>query len=267
VAEQTTHPTGQQAAEPVSGSGRYLYAVCRDLDVDALGGLLGLGDSLVEAVEVDGLVGLVSAVDLDEYGEEGLRRNLERLDWLEMAARGHDAVVQAAAAVAPTAPMRLATIFRDDDGVRRRLAEQRDRISEVLDRVEGHEEWSVKVLTRAHDDEPPTAPPSSGAEYLLRRQQARQARDDDQRDARVAADRVHEALVGLAAASRRLPPQDPRLTGHTGTMVHNVAYLVPRDLSDAFAAAVGDLTGDHREVLIDARGPWPPYSFAILEEP
>jgi hypothetical protein len=50
-------------------------------------------------------------------------------------------------------------------------------------------------------------------------------------------------------------------------MVHNVAYLVPRDLSDAFAAAVGDLTGDHREVLIDARGPWPPYSFAILEEP
>ncbi len=266
MAEQTAQQTTGAPAETPASRGRYLYAVCRGLDLDALGGLLGLGDADVEAVEVDGLVGLVSSVDLDEYGEEGLRHNLERLDWLETAARGHDAVVQAAAAVAPTAPMRLATVFRDDDGVRRTLAEQHDRISAVLDRVEGHEEWSVKVLTRTHD-EPPTAPASSGAEYLRRRQEARQARDDDQRDAHVAAQQVHDALVGLAAASRRLPPQDPRLTGHAGTMVHNVAYLVPRDLSDAFAAAVGDLTGDHREVLIDARGPWPPYSFAILEEP
>lgn len=247
--------------------GRYLYAVCRGLDVDELDGLLGLGDGLVEGVESDGLVGLVSSVDLDEFGEEGLRCNLERLDWLEMAARGHDAVVQAAAAVAPTAPMRLATIFRDDDGVRRRLGEQHDRIAAVLDRVEGHEEWSVKVLTRDHEEPVPEEPPSSGAEYLRRRQEEQAAQQTERRDADEVAEQVHRSLVGLAAASRRLPPQDPRLTGHSGTMVHNAAYLVPRDLSDAFSARLGDLTGDYREVLIDARGPWPPYSFAMLDEP
>ena len=247
--------------------GRYLYAVCRGLDLDELDGLLGLGDGVVESVESDGLVGLVSSVDLDEFGEEGLRRNLERLDWLEMAARGHDAVVQAAAAVAPTAPMRLATIFRDDDGVRRRLGEQHERIAAVLDRVEGHEEWSVKVLTRSPEADPdPDEPPSSGAEYLRRRQEERAEQETERRDAAQIAEDVHRALVALAAASRRLPPQDPRLTGHSGTMVHNAAYLVPRDLSDAFSAALGDLSGDHREVVIDARGPWPPYSFAMLEE-
>jgi len=250
----------------VAEHGRYLYAVCRGLDVETLGGLLGLGDVLVEGVDVDGLVGLVSTVDLAEYGEEGLRRNLERLDWLEMAARGHDAVVQAAAAVAPTAPMRLATIFRDDDGVRRRLAEQRDRINSVLDRVEGHEEWSVKVLTVARGEEP-VPMVSSGAEYLRRRKEEQESRVGDEQAAHAAAERVHDALVRVAAASRRLSPQDPRLTGHTGTMVHNAAYLVRRDLSDAFAAVVERATHDHREVLVDARGPWPPYSFAMLEDP
>jgi Gas vesicle synthesis protein GvpL/GvpF len=252
----------------VADQGRYLYAVCRGLDLDELAGLLGLGDVLVEGVESDGLVGLVSSVDLDEFGEDGLRRNLERLDWLEMAARGHDAVVQAAAAVAPTAPMRLATIFRDDDGVRRRLGEQHDRIAAVLDRVEGHEEWSVKVLTRAPEgDQVPEEPPSSGVEYLRRRREQQSAQQAGRRDADEVAEQVHQALVQLAVASRRLPPQDPRLTGHSGTMVHNAAYLVRRDLSDSFSSALGELTGEHREVLIDARGPWPPYSFAMLEEP
>jgi hypothetical protein len=254
-------------AETTTGQGRYLYAVSRGLDVGDLGGLLGLGDVLVEGVEVGGLTGLVSTVDLDEFGEEGLRQNLERLDWLEMAARGHDAVVQAAAEVAPTAPMRLATIFRDDDGVRRRLSEQHDRIAAVLDRVEGHEEWSVKVLAPAQDDGSQEEPPSSGSEYLRRRQAEQRTRESDLGRAQAVAEQLHAALVPLVAASRRLPPQDPRLTGHTGTMVHNAAYLVSRDGSDAFSAAVARLTADHPEVLVEAHGPWPPYSFAMLDEP
>lgn len=247
--------------------GRYLYAVCRGLDVEALDGLVGLDDVPIEGVEAGGLTGLVSSVDLEEYGEEGLRRNLERLDWLEMAARGHDAVVQAAAAVAPTAPMRLATIFRDDERVRGRLNEQAERIHAVLDRVEGHEEWSVKVLTRAADDEPePALPVGSGAEYLRRRKQEQEAEEVGLREAHVTAERIHDALAVFAVATRRLASQDPRLTGHTGTMVHNAAYLVRREESDRFTAAVGEVTAARPEVQVDARGPWPPYSFAMLED-
>lgn len=247
--------------------GRYLYAVCRDLDVESLGDLRGLGDRPIESVESHGLVGLVSSVDLDEYGEAGLRRNLEDIDWLESTARGHDAVVQAAAAVVATAPMRLVTIFNDDDGVRRRLAERFDRIHALLDRVEGHEEWSVKVLTRAPDPvAESTVAAGSGAEYLRRRKQDQESRESEMRDAHLVAERVHDALAAFAVASRRLAPQDPRLTGHTGTMVHNAAYLVPRDLSDRFSAAVGEVVAEYREVQLDARGPWPPYSFAMLEE-
>lgn len=247
--------------------GRYLYAVCRGLTPEAVDGIVGLGGGGISMVAEGELVGLVSPVDLDEYGEEGLRRNLERLDWLEDAARGHDAVVQAAAAIAPTAPTRLATIFLDDEGVRRRLREQREAITRALDRVEGHEEWSVKVLTRVPKAEPEPVPVAdSGADYLRRKREEQEARTAGDQDAHVAAEKVHDALVTVVAASRRLPPQDPRLAGHQGTMVHNAAYLVHRDRSDDFIALVHEQSDGFPEVVVDARGPWPPYSFAMLDE-
>jgi hypothetical protein len=254
----------------VAEQGRYLYAVCRRLDLTDLSGLEGLdGQPLAVVESEDGsLVALVSSVDLDEFGEEALRRNLERLDWLEKVARGHDTVVRAAAEAAPTAPTRLATIFRDDDGVRRRLAEEGDRIRAVLDRVEGHEEWAVKVLTRIPDG--PTdeeSPASSGTDYLRRRKEAQVSHESRTQDAQAMAEQVHDALVKLSAASRRLPAQDPRLAGYRGAMVHNAAYLVSAGLADDFAAAVGELAEEHRDVVIDVGGPWPAYSFAILDSP
>jgi hypothetical protein len=252
----------------VAEQGRYLYAVCRGLTPEAVDGIVGLGGGKLDLVAEGDLVGLVSSVDLDEYGEEALRRNLERLDWLEEAARGHDSVVQAAAAIAPTAPTRLATIFFDDDAVRRRLSEQRAAITAALDRIEGHEEWSVKVLTPAASDEPqpePVAAPTSGADYLRRRREEQEARAVGDRSGQEAARQVHGALVRMTAASRVLPPQDPRLSGHQGTMVHNAAYLVHRDRSDDFVELIREQTEAHPEVVVDARGPWPPYSFAMLE--
>ena len=99
---------------------------------------------------------MVSDVPLAEFGEEALKRNLESLPWLEKVARGHDEVVRAVAACGPAAPLRLATIFHDDDAVRRRLDEWHDALVEVLDRVDGRAEWSVKVLAPAAEARAPS---------------------------------------------------------------------------------------------------------------
>jgi hypothetical protein len=80
------------------------------------------------------------------------------------------------------------------------------------------------------------------------------------------AEEVHARLSAVSAASRRLPPQDPRLTGHAGTMTLNGAYLVDTSRGEEFAEAVRSAQGDHPDAGIDAAGPWPPYSFAMLEQ-
>ena len=63
-----------------------------------------------------------------------------------------------------------------------------------------------------------------------------------------------------------MPPQDPRLSGHEGRMTLNAAYLIDVADADAFAQAVERLAAAYPEARLSTAGPWPPYSFATLEE-
>ena len=250
-------------------TGRYLYAITRGLEPAALEGVAGLSGGRLETVAHRGLVAVVSTVDLDEYGEQGLRRNLERMDWLEETAREHNTVVQAVGAHGPTAPMRLATICLDDAGVRQRLEEWEGPLTTVLDRVEGRAEWSVKLFARP-EPAPPTpeeqAPAAAGgAAYLLRKKQQTQARQQRHATAAELAQQVYDGLARHAVAARQLAPQDPRLTGEPDPMVLNAAYLVPHGSADDFTAAVAALESAHPQAAFRLAGPWTPYSFATLE--
>jgi hypothetical protein len=221
----------------------------------------------VEQVSHHGLDAVVSDVPLDTFGEEGLKQNLEDLGWLEQVARAHDDVVRAVAALGPTAPLRLATICLDDDGVRARLDEWGEDLVAVLDRVTGRGEWSVKVVAPvAPETGEPEPEPSSGAEFLRRRKAQSEQRAQRHSTANAVAEDVHRELAGRAVASRLLPPQDPQLTGLAGTMLLNAAYLVDLDHAGDFVAAVDDLAARHPALTVEGAGPWPPYSFAVLEQ-
>lgn len=247
-------------------TGRYLYAIARGLDPQVMVHVPALGGGHLDVVEHLGLAAVVSTVDLGEYGEEGLRRNLEDLAWLETVVRRHDDVVHEAATRAATAPMRLATICFDDDAVRARLREWHVDLTHVLDRVDGCAEWSVKVLAPPAVAPEATDTPVSGADYLRRRKAAVEQRADADTAAAVAAEAIDDELAALARAGRRLPPQDPRLSGLEGTMVLNAAYLVPHEQEAEFEARIRAVAEANPDVVVDGRGPWPPYSFAMLDQ-
>jgi hypothetical protein len=48
-------------------------------------------------------------------------------------------------------------------------------------------------------------------------------------------------------------------------MLHNGAYLVPHDQEDAFRAAAETVIAANPGVSVEVQGPWPPYSFTVLE--
>lgn len=251
----------------VAETARYLYAIGRRLEPGALDGVAGIRGAPVELVGHRDLTAVVSDVPLSEFDELALKQNLERLDWLEQVARDHDAVVQAATMAGPTAPLRLAVIFDDDAGVRDRVEDLYDDLVAVLDRIEGRAEWSVKVVAPP----PPAAtgaeePVTSGADYLRRKQTEDRARREQTDDVGRIGEEVHRRLAARCVASRLLQPQDPKLTGRTGVMVLNGAYLVDVDEGDRFGALVRSVAEQHPEVTVEAAGPWPPYSFAVLEQ-
>ena len=49
-------------------------------------------------------------------------------------------------------------------------------------------------------------------------------------------------------------------------MVANDAYLVEVGDAEAFARAVASMADAHPELSVELTGPWPPYSFAVIEE-
>jgi hypothetical protein len=255
----------------VTETGTYVYAVGRHLDGEVLSELEGVSDSAVRTIAHRDLTAVVSTVDLEEYGESALRQNLESLAWVEKTARRHDEVVRRAAAITTAlAPFRLVTIYRSDDAARDRIEELYDDLALALDRIDGRSEWSVKVFSR---ERPMPAAPiasegaTSGVAYLERRRAEIRGRQEAASGQQALADQLFWELMPGAAATRRLAPQDQRLSGRSATMALNATFLVDDDRSTDFFQLVDGLRARYPSFDIEVNGPWPPYSFAVLDKP
>ncbi len=259
----------------MSTTGLYAYAITRGLDPATASEPSGIGGQPVRLVEREGLAVVVSEVDLEEFGEEGLRRNLEDLSWLETVALAHDDVARFSASRAPTAPLRLATVFLGEDSVRAQLAEWHDQAERALDRIEGRTEWSVKAYSdpsarpvpATTSDESSSGGTGEGAgrAYLMQRRAATQRREQTaQEDARIA-EELHAEFAELATMSQRLAPQDPKLSGYTGVMILNGTYLLDDGQVERFTKTANDLGERHVHIRLEVGGPWPPYSFSSLD--
>ncbi|WP_374984367.1 GvpL/GvpF family gas vesicle protein [Streptomyces fradiae] len=251
---------------------RYVYAVCRPIDGVLPEGAAGITGEPPRLLHHGGLVAVVDAVPAEEFDEAPLRARLEDLDWLSATARGHDAVVASLTAVTSPLPLRLATVCRDDSGVRRLLDEGRDRFVRALDRLDGRVEWGVKVHARKEAPAGPRAPagaPSGavgGREYLRRRLRERDGREEARRRAEEVGRELHGRLSAHAEATAVHPPQDPRLTGDADAVnVLNAAYLVARERAEGFVALVGEVA-ESDGVRVELTGPWAAYSFAGIAE-
>ncbi|MEU9146702.1 GvpL/GvpF family gas vesicle protein [Streptomyces sp. NPDC048349] len=250
----------------------YVYTVLRtesppspplDLDVPAA---LGTG---LELVAHEGLTAVVEPVDAADFDEQPLRARLEDLDWLAGVARAHHGVVARVGSRTTTVPLRLATICRGRDGVRRMLAEARTTLGEALERVANAEEWGVKLYAHAAPADPAPAEPRaassagapSGRDYLRRRISDRRAQADRTGQAQRAAEALHERLSHQAAGAVLHPPQQQQLSKAPGTNVLNAAYLVPTADRQTFLDGVPTEDDLPAGVRIELTGPWVPYSF------
>lgn len=251
--------------------GTWLYAVTGRLDRGRLGLSTGVAGEPLRTVEAGGLVAVVGSVPLDSFGDEALRRNLEDLDWLARVARAHDEVVDAVAGAGPTVPLRLATVYLDDERVELVLRRRAADFERTLRRVAARTEWGVKALL---DAPPPREPVASGggrtqrpgAAYLKRKREQLDTREQGERLAVEAARHIHAVLAAHAADARQHRPQSRQLSGIESPMILNAAYLVDNARGREFARVVASLDAEHESIRLQLTGPWPPYSFSSLEE-
>ncbi|MGA5420076.1 GvpL/GvpF family gas vesicle protein [Streptomyces lavendulocolor] len=247
---------------------RYVYAVTRPFDGVLPEGACGIGGEPPRLLRHGDLVAVTGAVAPEDFDEAPLRARLEDLDWLADTARAHDAVIAALSTVTCPLPLRLATVCRDDSGVRRLLEDGHDRFVRALERLDGRVEWGVKVYAEpaAEEEAGPAAAGSgsSGRDYLRRRLHARRSREGDWERADALCRRLHGELSRHAEAGTVHRPQDARLSGVPGVNVLNAAYLVDRERSEEFVELVE--AASEPGVRVELTGPWAPYSFAGIAD-
>ncbi|WP_234433297.1 GvpL/GvpF family gas vesicle protein [Streptomyces sp. NRRL WC-3549] len=258
----------EQAAGPAVMS--YVYAVGRaGSRLDAgLPGHPGLEGGPLRTVGAGELVAVVSSVPSASYGAEGMQEQMEDLGLLEVMARTHHAVVDAAYSHATVLPMRLATVYLDDGRVREMLGAREAEFTALLSRLEGHVELGVKVYADPRAAAPAGGPPpeateaSPGRAYLRQRRVQRQNHRDAYRAAGTVAAEVPVRVAGLVSAQVSHRPQQGDLATGAGENIANDAYLVPDARIAEFRAALTGIADDVPGVRVEITGPWAPYSFA-----
>lgn len=206
---------------------------------------------------------VVADVPFNQYGANIINARLKDLEWVSERALAHEAVVEFFARASDVVPMKLFTIFRNDERARSHVGTARA-LATVFRRIGGCAEWSVRVScspsSAAAAAETPRPPSSteSGTSFLRRKKTHR----DDVRKAAAAAretvEQVYRRLGEMAKASVR---KEADLPG--SHLVLDAAFLVARSKqarfereADRLAASAG-LTGC--DLVLS--GPWPAYHF------
>ena len=248
----------------------YLYCLVRSARAPSLGaapaGLPGAGRP--RAIDAGGGLWLVAAdAPLERYGEKPIERGLRDLAWVSSVAVPHEAVVEHVAKNGTVVPMKLFTLFRSDTRALELVAKRRKRIDRVVERIEGREEWGLRVLLdetaalrRARDEAQAVAPGAPGAAFLLRKKKEHDLAREVIEHARDRADGLFELLAVQADDARRRPPPP----GEVGKRVLlDAAFLLQRKKAKAFQTKVRaeakKLAG--RDYQLTLTGPWPAYTF------
>jgi len=212
----------------------YLYAFVRpDASVPDEPGIEGRPPVLVPLRRVAAVV-----ADVDGKVEPTDDHVLTHARVVDAVAAANDAVL----------PVRFGRGFRSVEELEASVERIVDELEEGLDRVSGCVEIGLQVVGR----EKPTARVFSGRDYMQRRM-----REIAHADA--VAEAIHAPLAerARAATQTRGAAQQPLL---------RASYLVARDDVDGFRASVDDVRRRHADLTFACTGPWPPYSFASLDD-
>jgi len=207
----------------------------------------------VECLVDAGLTAWFSRVPESEFGKK-LAANMENLEWLAAASVGHQRTVSQISEAVTLLPARFGTVFNSEESLLRHMRTEKNGLSDTLARIEGTEEWGVKLFL---NPSPPASPIEavSGRDYLRAKAMVqvkkRTELDPD----------VQEFARELQAIAADSAPAGKVSSGQSN-LEWQASFLVrkkDRPQWDKMLKRYATRWADRRE--IQCTGPWPPYSF------
>lgn len=206
-----------------------------------------------------GMGTVVSEVGLDRFSERALRQNLDSMDWLASRYAQHQRVIELAMSSGTVVPFRFGAILPDQEAVCQLLRERRLSLRSLLDRLSGKEEWSVTIScpSRKVVQSPRAVQMSSGRKA---------AGGEVQAELEI---RLQECVRHLSEKAEETVVNATGIYGDgDGRSLLRASFLVNRSKLHWFMQARDELEHRYRRLGLSLlySGPWPPYSFASLDE-
>jgi len=271
-------PVAEARPKVTTGTGWYVYGI-----VPASEQRLDVSDEPsvdhehgVEVLVKGPVAAVVSRVSLAEFDDPSLSERLQDPVWLEAKIRAHEQVLEhVLSASSSVVPFRFCTIYRTEEALRDFLGEHAALLAETLGQVEGKVELGVKAFgdparflqeAGSESDTNDVEPAGPGRAYLEHRLTEKRLSEDRARLASEIADLSHAKLLSEAEAGVLLRVQSEDVSGRSGEMLLNGAYLVGAT-SRGLTRAAEELQREFGAlgITFELTGPWPPYNFVPRE--
>ncbi len=229
----------------------------------------------VYAIPLKKIQAVVSRVPLESFGPTVLPSKIQDATWLQEKVLAHERVIRTIFADHTIIPMKFGTLFESAERVQAMLVEHCAEFLELLGKLDGKEEWGVKIFTdrrllREEIQENDAAikrrraeiaQKGAGAAYLL------QQKLNDEIAVRVEqaivdyAQRAYTRLLSWTVEGRVLRLLTPEMTGRPEEMILHAAYLVEWERVPLLLVDVESLKAEHSWWQVECTGPWAPYNF------
>jgi hypothetical protein len=230
------------------------------------------GSERLTEVSAGGLVAFATPVDDVDFSQGVIDARAADVEWLGALGYRHQNVMAALMRGGTIIPLRAFTLFRSADSLRNYLDEGRDAFSKLLERVDGKQEWTLRIeldadrwneaLVRRVESlrtlSEEAARASAGKAFLLRK------KIDDER--KRASREAEEALVAeIESEIVKTLACDTVSESRTqrGGAFPQINVLIDRDEEARLQGLRDELNAryDGEGVDLALTGPWPPYSF------
>ena len=265
--------------------GLYLYCLRENAQGPLLTSTRGIdGKGEVFALPFRELEAIVSEVSLEEFANKEIQRKAqEDLNWIKEKAVVHARVVQEAMRrdhiLLNLIPMKFGAIFKDRARLEEVLEKDYLRIREVLERIRGKQEWSVKVYLKdrrqleqvikeknetIREKEREIADLAEGMAFFMEEELKEAISEEIDKELNNIVEGLFEDLKKQAIASVKNKILGKELTGRKEPMVLNVAYLIPEEKIKDFNKEVQRLNQEIQAngFYLEYSGPWPAYNFS-----
>lgn len=230
------------------------------------------GSSRIARVETASLAAFITPVDDVDFSQTVIDARAKDIEWLGAIGYRHQGVMAALMRGGTIIPLRAFTLFRDEASLRAHLESSAARFTKLLARIEGKQEWTLRVefeaerwsealvrrvdsLRSLHDD---IAGAAAGKAFLLRKKL-----DDEKKRASREAEQQVVAEVEREICERLVCDTVAETRQQRGGGFPQINVLVDRDEESRLEELRADLETRYAAdgVTLALTGPWPPYTF------